>query len=818
MGRILQIILAVVLAVGVAVVYWPFLVELAEFALGHLLFPALLLLVFSILFGLLGADYGLPGLFWHDQILTRLGAATAVTLLLALSGVLAYYAAMPDPNDINFLITRTAPFFDDQEVVEDLGRLARFLLVTSPPFLALLLAPALFPAAFPRVPRSAPAILISRDRVGPKMGKTMSVATNPVAYALSLVTWVAGIALGVLIVVLLMWIAEMVHGWPLFQEASEAGIKHRGMLIFFLILAAFYAVLSFKPVYERVVSPAFAICALLGLLATAYAFIAYIHHWSFQGATTLVFLVGALWFALINNDPYKLRFPEMGVYYPKGALGLLPLRPRVDEIARNFGIGGGLGHLRLVRDEDALRNWAGTIGGEAKPKLAVVSVSGGALRSGLWVAIVLDRLERQIPGFGHHVRLITGASGGMVGAGYYLIHRRRVIGVPGSPATAGAYRPSEWVLSIPRDSLNAVARFIALRDPFLAFLPRVTADDRGIRLEKDWKDLAIPFRDLSADEEAGRVPSMILSPLMIEDGRRLLISNLDLGALIGSAGSEIETDGTGGADQLYSLSALEFYRLFPEATGFHLGTGVRMNASFPYVSPAVSLPTDPTRRVFDAGGYDNYGIQVSSAWIHKNFDWLMANTSGVVLVQIRDAISADARLGVADLPSGLLDRLFRGFRFFTSAPEAAESARTSSAMFRNDEDVATLSERFVQATGGDRSFFTTVIFENSAQVTYRPPDPGAWPGDTTVASDTVSGVALDWYLTRAERDSLIAAIPTPAPGGPWINRQQRLGRIAKLSQQAAGASGPARVEALTQLEQAENYERLVQLDDWWKRP
>ena len=406
----------------------------------------------------------------------------------------------------------------------------------------------------------------------------------------------------------------------------------------------------------------------------------------------------------------------------------------------------------------------------------------------------------------------------MVGAGYYLIHRRKVIGVPSSPAIADTYRPSEWVLSIPRDSLEPVARFIALRDPFLGFLPRITTDDRGIRLEDDWKDLAIPFRDLSGDEEAGRIPSMILSPLMIEDGRRLLISNLDLGALIGSAGSEMVANGAPGAARLYSLSALEFYRLFPEATRFRLNTGVRMNASFPYVSPSVSLPTDPTRRVFDAGGYDNYGIQVSAAWIRKNFDWLLANTSGVVLVQIRDAISTDARLGVADIPSGLLNRLYRGFRFFTSATEAAESARTSSAMFRNDQDVADLSERFAEAAGGDSSFFTTVIFENSAEVTYRPPDPGAWPGDTTVASDTVSGVALDWYLTRAERDSLIAAIPTPASGGLWVNRQRRLKRIAELRDRAAATSGSARVEALTQLEQAENYERLVLLDDWWKRP
>jgi hypothetical protein len=74
----------------------------------------------------------------------------------------------------------------------------------------------------------------------------------------------------------------------------------------------------------------------------------------------------------------------------------------------------------------------------------------------------------------------------------------------------------------------------------------------------------------------------------------------------------------------------------------------------------------------------------------------------------------------------------------------------------------------------------------------------------------------DWSFTCAERASLIAAIPTPDPGGPWVDRQRRLQRIGDLRQRAA-ASGPARVEAMTQLEQAENYERLVLLGDWWKR-
>src|SRR5262249_58501514 len=110
-------------------------------------------------------------------------------------------------------------------------------------------------------------------------------------------------------------------------------------------------------------------------------------------------------------------------------------------------------------------------------------------------------LEQQVPGFGRHVRLITGASGGMLGAGYYLLHRRRAFDEPDRPPPVGPYQPSEWVLSIPSDSLDPVARFIALRGPFLAFLPRVVADDRGIRLEDAWADLAVPFRGLPGRQE-----------------------------------------------------------------------------------------------------------------------------------------------------------------------------------------------------------------------------------------------------------------------------------------------------------------------------
>jgi hypothetical protein len=61
-----------------------------------------------------------------------------------------------------------------------------------------------------------------------------------------------------------------------------------------------------------------------------------------------------------------------------------------------------------------------------------------------------------------------------------------------------------------------------------------------------------------------------------------------------------------------------------------------MNSAFPYVMPAVSLPSEPAIEVMDAGIRDNYGIMNSTQFLHTFRDWIGKNTSGVVMLQIRD--------------------------------------------------------------------------------------------------------------------------------------------------------------------------------------
>ena len=86
-----------------------------------------------------------------------------------------------------------------------------------------------------------------------------------------------------------------------------------------------------------------------------------------------------------------------------------------------------------------------------------------------------------------------------------------------------------WIRdNLPLRSMDPLARGISLTELWNCILPGTTLGDRGVILERDWGVIPYPFVDLRELEAQGKVPSMIFSPMLVEDGRRLLISNLDL--------------------------------------------------------------------------------------------------------------------------------------------------------------------------------------------------------------------------------------------------------------------------------------------------
>ena len=105
-----------------------------------------------------------------------------------------------------------------------------------------------------------------------------------------------------------------------------------------------------------------------------------------------------------------------------------------------------------------------------------------------------------------------------------------------------------------------------------------------------------PLRGLIADELAGWRPSLVFTPMLVEDGRQLLISNLDLSFVARNYGRMILEQDSRKLDPSYkvafgprfvddddilSLSAVEFYRLFPQAWDFRVSTAVRMSTRSP---------------------------------------------------------------------------------------------------------------------------------------------------------------------------------------------------------------------------------------------
>jgi hypothetical protein len=242
--------------------------------------------------------------------------------------------------------------------------------------------------------------------------------------------------------------------------------------------------------------------------------------------------------------------------------------------------------------------------GEPKKPVAVVCVSGSGSRAASWTIKVLTELEKEFTAkgvaFPYRIRLVTGASGGMIGAAYYVAS----LAEP-DPANPGLVQREvtldELNENIRKDFLTPVANCLVTRDLLSIFVPRPCEYDRGRALDDALKEglngqLEKTFDGLLEGERHGWRPSLVISPMLVEDGRQLLISNLDLAQVADNLGPILGSEG-----MLLSREAVEFFRIFPAARQFTVATAARMNATFPFVMPAIPVPTVPPRRVVDAG-------------------------------------------------------------------------------------------------------------------------------------------------------------------------------------------------------------------------
>ncbi len=313
-----------------------------------------------------------------------------------------------------------------------------------------------------------------------------------------------------------------------------------------------------------------------------------------------------------------------------------------------------------------LENWKiknRKITGKTKPKLILLNTSGGGLRASMWTMEVLSTLDSTFNGnFFEQTQLITGASGGMLGASYY----RQLFLQSKTDTTQN--RSQYYVDKIGKDLLNPLAFSIATSDFLFRYQSFADGNytytkDRGYSFEQrlvqnlDGTFANTRLFDYYVPESEAQIPMMVFSPSVVNDGRRVLISPQPISYL------------TYADDSLYtstyhSSENIEFSHFFERNNAINLKftSAMRMSATFPYILPMVTMPTEPPIELMDAGVRDNFGLKTSVEFLRTFKNWIASNTCGVIIVQIRDKQKFFETTNTAN--GGLLQRLLAPFNSF----------------------------------------------------------------------------------------------------------------------------------------------------------
>jgi patatin-like phospholipase len=282
-----------------------------------------------------------------------------------------------------------------------------------------------------------------------------------------------------------------------------------------------------------------------------------------------------------------------------------------------------------------LENWKKKQSSD-KPVMVFINVSGGGLRSAAFVMNSLQRLDSITNGeLMKHTFLISGASGGMLAATYY-----RELYLRKSKGAAIDIYTHQYEDNITQDLLNPIFSSMIDRDIFAPAQKFSVGQykyikDRGYAFEQKLNEnsgglLGKQLKDYTADEYAANIPLMFFNSVITRDGRKVVVGTQPLSFMMKPAA--LDNDSTASPD------AMDFDAMFAkqDPKDLRLLTALRMNATFPYVLPNVWLPTNPIVDVMDAGLRDNFGQETTLRFVDNFKDWIAKNTSGIIIVEIRD--------------------------------------------------------------------------------------------------------------------------------------------------------------------------------------
>lgn len=499
----------------------------------------------------------------------------------------------------------------------------------------------------------------------------------------------------------------------IFKQNQRNAIMVQAFLLLTLILIGAFQT---SPIFQ-IPAAASAVLLLTMIIMATGAISFWIKGWAISAFIGL-FILANLIFSFLNLG---YAYPAFGLNYDgvKAEYSLSNL----EDISSPEMIASSKSHWI-----EQLENWKASTG-EEKPRMILVAVSGGGQRSALWTMNVLQHTDSVLGGrLMKETALITGASGGLVGAAFY--------------------RDLYWQQLQPQDKthldlmgeemLNPIIFSLLINDLFVTgrkvqFGDKKYRRDRGYEFEMSLSDnlkgmLNRPLVDYQEAEFSGKILALLVSPLITNDGRKLYISPQPVSFL-----NINPWDNT-------IIQGVDFRALLKgqEADSLRFTTALRMSATFPYITPSMTLPTNPPIKIADAGISDNYGIQDAMLFVNSFKDWIKENTSEVLLLSIRDS----EKIEEVEAPESMnvIERFFSPIQGVYSSWDKVQS-------IKNDQ----LYELIKESMGGHLS---RIEFELTPIQT----------------GQGIGRASLSWRLTELEKLGIKEAIHSP-------KNQQRLAKM-----------------------------------------
>ena len=418
-------------------------------------------------------------------------------------------------------------------------------------------------------------------------------------------------------------------------------------LIFEVITIFAFLSLSFFRNYSLFEVPAaMSIITLFTIISMVFgAMTSWFHRWAYP-----VIFMSLISMSILSMYTEFFRFTSyaIGLDYSKDKLIAYDLK----NIRENHKLYGD----STESDQDIatiLSSWQEKVRGQ-KPKLVILNTSGGGLRSALWTFTVLMNCDELMGNqLGNHLQMITGASGGMIGAAYYREILLRI-----KKGQIKERNIEQFKENLGKDLLNKLSFSASTSDLFMRYKNmeyngKYYTQERGTEFEKQLHQnlnnyLEHPLGYYKKPELLSQIPLMIFSPTIVNDGRRLLISSQNLSFMIHD-------------DEATAFENIDFQTFFKSNTpqNMRFSSVLRANATFPIIMPMMGMPTLPQMQLMDSGIRDNYGGKVTVDYLFSLRKWIKEHTSGVVIIEIRDTKRIMANEEYNEV--SLFDKLFLPF-------------------------------------------------------------------------------------------------------------------------------------------------------------